>query len=168
MNESQPPVTSSSTTGSNSPTQSPVPTPRPTGVLRARVISLGACVLFLVFGLYLISRNNIDASWTHTVGEVAQSRTSTGQNSERRDITVKYTVAGHDYNIYETVSADSKSSQGAKREVAYNPSAPADAKLIKNSYDNAIPWAIVVVSVGLIVYLFAIFFVKKQPIGRVE
>lgn len=160
-----PPVVPTDSTNTAQPAVSPV---QPTGMLRARVVSLGFCVLLLVFGLYLLSSNNINASWIHTVGEVVNSQMNLYQHDEKRDITVRYNVAGHDYNVFDTVSAGGKTAKGDKREVAYNPNTPAEAKLIKSGYDNAIPWTIVIVSIGLIVYLFAIFFVKRQPVGRVQ
>lgn len=118
-------------------------------------------VSFTATGIFAINSSKIDPAWTRISGEVvgSSSRTDSDGSTNYTPI-IQYLVNGKSYKITSRSGSSSYPNIGDKREVAYNPNRPDQAKVVEGVIIQALLWLSSAIGIGLLI-LAPFFFVRS-------
>jgi hypothetical protein len=122
------------------------------------LVFMGA--LFLVIGIAIYNASKINPSWTHINGTVVGSTTSAGTHGTTYNPTISYTVNGQTYKITSSLGSSSYPVTGSQRQVAYDPAAPADAKVVESATSKTLALAFAAIG-ALLIVLAPVLFIRS-------
>lgn len=125
------------------------------GVKETLIIALVISLTLLVSGIIYQRESVIDPQWARTSGQVSDVKTDTRKRvgSVRgvtvHEVTVTYMVNGRQYQVYSSIYRSAQPAIGESKEVAYNPSRPIEAKVIKDDIEMIAAIAPRLIVIGL-------------------
>lgn len=129
-------------------------------------------VFLILFGLVFVAAGfgvskslSIDKTWHRTNGTVIsyttdRSTDSDGSTSDTHEPVVSYSVNGQTYQVTGTIGSSSVPKIGSTKQVAYDPSNPANAKVVESGATKALFWIFPVA--GIIVASIGVFSLFKR------
>ncbi len=110
-------------------------------------------VIFAGGGIFALTSNNVDSSWTRVSGKVVRSSSSTSDGSTTYTPVVEYSADGKSYEVTGSIGTSSHPSIGSSREVAYNPEHPDQGKVIESA--GAMWFVYLFPIIGILTILYA-------------
>ena len=107
-------------------------------IKRLSVGFIGAVVLCL--GAFFLVSNYVDGSWPRVAGTVVGSRNVAGVSSpvvEYEAMGTKFQVISSKQPLFANIET------GEKRQIAFNPNSPGEAKIVQSGFLAAMPWLLV-------------------------
>lgn len=118
---------------------------------------VGSLIFLLLFGavfagvsLFIINGMRIDPSWTQISGEVVDTTSKVSDGSTTYSAVVEYSVNGQEYRATSSSSSSFAPTIGEKREVAYNPAQPNQAKVVEGATAGLL-WLFPIIGVAILV-----------------
>lgn len=126
------------------------------------LLILGA--MFLGIGGIFVASSQIDSAWTRVDGTIVGSDRSSSSDSTYAPI-VSYTVNGATYQVKSSISTSSYPTVGNTMQVAYNPSAPGEAKIVSGK--STMLLLMIFPAIGLIMIILGpVMFVRSRKRGQ--
>lgn len=126
--------------------------------VKRQKFGVGSLIFLLLFGgvfagagFFAINSSRIDSNWQRTSGEVIDSSSRVSDGSTTYTPVVKYSVNGQEYQTTSSFSSSFAPAIGEKREVAYNPVQPSQAKIVEGAGTTWWLWLFPVIGVGILV-----------------
>ncbi len=126
--------------------------------VKRQKFGVGSLVFLLIFGaafvgagFLVINGVQIDSSWQRTNGEVVDVYDRTDNGSTTYGPVVKYSVNEQEYQMTGSLSSSFIPTVGERREVAYNPQQPNEAKLVEGIGATWWLWLFPVLGIGMMV-----------------
>lgn len=116
--------------------------------------------VFAGAGIFAISNTKIDPSWTRVSGQVVDSSSRISDGSTTYTPIVQYSANGQTYKVTSSASSSFYPNIGDKREIAYNPNRPDQAKVVEGTGITVFLWLLPVVGIGILV-LAPILFIRS-------
>ncbi len=125
---------------------------------------VGSLIFLLLFGavfagagFFAMNSSKVDPSWTRMSGEVVDSTSWVSDGSTTHTAVVKYYVNGQEYRTKSNVSSSFAPTIGEKREIAYNPTQPNQAKVIEGTGATWWSWLLPVIGVAILIIAPVLF-----------
>ncbi len=106
--------------------------------IKRKKFGIGELIFLVLFGgaftgagFLAINGLKVDFGWARTYGEVVSSSSKISDGSTTHTPVVRYSVDGQEYWITSSISSGFAPTIGEKREVAYNPDQPNQAKIVE-------------------------------------
>ena len=142
---------------------------------RRRKFGIGSLIVLLMFGaaftaigLFTIKSTRIDPSWTRVNGTVVSFTSSYSNNSTTYTPVVQYQVNGRAYKVTAGFGSSSVPANGSIHQVAYNPAAPQQAKVVESSTDTMLLYLFPAVGVGLLIMAPVLFVRSSRRTGDIN
>lgn len=116
--------------------------------------------VFAGVGFFAINSSKVDPNWTRTSGEVVDALSRIRDGSTTYTAIVKYSANGQEYQTTSGFSSSFSPTIGEKREIAYNPSQPNQAKVVEGL--GATWWLWLFPAIGIAILIIApVSFIKS-------
>lgn len=116
--------------------------------------------IFTVAGVFAIKSSKIDPNWTRISGEVVESSSRIDDGKTIYTPVVQYSANGQIYKVTSSIGSSFYPNIGDKREVAYNPTRPEQAKVVEGAGTQAFLWLFPAIGFGVLV-LAPVLFVRS-------
>lgn len=128
---------------------------------------VGSLIFLLLFGavfagagFFAINSSKVDPNWTRISGEVVDSSSRISDGSTTYTAVVKYSVNGQEYQTTSSFSSSFAPTIGEKREIAYNPSQPNQAKVVEGAGATWWLWLFPIIGVAILI-IAPVSFIKS-------
>lgn len=119
---------------------------------------VGSLIFLLLFGavfagagFFAINSSKVDPSWTRISGEVVDSSSRISDGSTTYTAVVEYSVSGQEYRTTSSFSSSFAPTIGEKREIAYNPTQPNQAKVVEGAGATWWLWLFPIIGVAILI-----------------
>ncbi len=112
------------------------------------------------FGVVIYNSARINPNWTKVDGKVVSVNTDSSGSGNTYSPVVSYQANGQTYKVASSSSTSSYPQIGSTKQVAYDPAAPADAKVVSSGFISA--FILVLLGIGVFLILLApVLFVRS-------
>lgn len=125
-------------------------------------------ILFVIPGIFALLSSQIDESWTRVQGEIVDVSSKISDGSRMYTPIVEYVVDGQSYRVSSNSSSSISPTMGAKREVAYNPTNPNEAKLVEGIGIKLLLLIFPVVGITIVIIALYSFVTSKKRSNEIE
>lgn len=129
------------------------------------IIMVVVGAIFIVVGLAIFKSSKIDPSWQRITGNVVATSNSFSNGTTTYVPVVQYQVSGQNYRVTGSTGSSTYPALGSSRQVAYNPSNPAQSKVVSGAGSTLVVLITSVIGALLIIWA-PIAYVRSLRRGR--
>lgn len=131
---------------------------------RRQNFSLGSLIIFCIFGaiftgagILSLNATKINPDWTKVQGEIVSATSQVGDGSTTYAPVIRYSVNGQAFKVGSSISTGSYPKIGERREVAYDPTNPANAKVVETLRTQWFVYIFPLIGTGFIILGLTLF-----------